>query len=225
MVATRFTSYIDDTLRSVQISFNDSYRDANKRSFDLLVWSDNNGTPGDVIYRGEELMVTQAGRINGFYTYVIPDGVPVNGVFYIGWKQRSETFLNAGVDINTAQNGKQFYWLNGNWQQSQVKGTLMIRPVVGAPPKTTSIDDLYGTKDYEIKITPNPAREFIKVTTAQSDNGETEWISITDLNGRKLLTSRNSGQIDISSLHQGIYIVITSISGRPTGYSRLIKVK
>ena len=122
MLAYRFVSFIQDTLRAIRICFNDSYLDANKRAFDLMVWDDNNGIPGNVIYSKEEVMVEQGNAINGFYTYNIPEGVMVNGIFYVGWKQRSETFLNAGFDVNTPHNGKQFYWLNGEWQQSQVTG-------------------------------------------------------------------------------------------------------
>ena len=98
-----------------------------------MVWDDNNGTPGSVIHSEEEVMVEQGDIVNGFYTYKIPGGVMVNGIFYVGWKQRSETFLNAGFDVNTPNAGKQFYWLNGEWQQSQVNGSIMIRPVVGDP--------------------------------------------------------------------------------------------
>ncbi len=224
MVAYRFTSFIPDTIRSVQICFNDSYRDANKRSFDLIVWDDNNGIPGNILYRGEEVMVEQALLINGFYTYGITDGIPVDGVFYIGWKQRSETFLNAGLDVNTPRQGRQFYWLNGVWQQSQVNGSLMIRPVVGKPVKTTSINDVYLAKKNHVTISPNPARDYITVATGDN-TPESSIITITDLNGRELIKCRNTGQIDISGLHQGIYIIITSKSGRPTGYSRLIKVR
>ena len=133
MFAYRFTSFMPDTLRAIAICFNDSYLDANKRAFDIMVWDDNNGFPGNVIYSREEVMVEKGTGINGFYNYHIPQGVVVNGVFYVGWKQRSETFLNAGFDINTPHKGKQFYWLNGDWNQSQVNGSVMIRPVIGLP--------------------------------------------------------------------------------------------
>ena len=43
MFAYRFRSFIEDTLRAINICFNDSYTDANKRAFDLMVWDDNNG--------------------------------------------------------------------------------------------------------------------------------------------------------------------------------------
>ena len=71
-----------------------------------MVWDDNNGIPGNVIYTKEEVMVEQGQAINGFYSYHIPGGVTVNGSFLCGWKQRSETFLNAGFDINTPHKGQ-----------------------------------------------------------------------------------------------------------------------
>ena len=43
MVAYRFQSFQQDTLRAIRICFNDSYLEANKRAFDLMVWDDDNG--------------------------------------------------------------------------------------------------------------------------------------------------------------------------------------
>jgi hypothetical protein len=93
MFAYRFNSYVADTVRAVSICFNDSYQDANRRAFDLMVWGDNNGQPGNLLFSREEVIVESGTRINGFYTYLIPHGVEVNGIFYVGWKQRTETFL------------------------------------------------------------------------------------------------------------------------------------
>jgi len=222
MVAYRFESFIPDTLRSVQICFNDSYLNANKRAFDLMVWDDNKGIPGNILYTGEEVMVEHINRINGFYSYSITDGIPVDGIFYIGWKQRSETFLNAGLDVNTPNKGRQLYWLNGEWQQSQVNGSLMIRPVLGKPTKTTSINDFYKRKNNLVTVWPNPATDYISVLTDGVNVNESAWITITDLNGRELIKCRNTRQIDISSLQKGMYIIIINDRGKPAGYSRLI---
>jgi hypothetical protein len=54
MVAYKFTSFMQDTLRAIQICFNDSYQHANQREFDLVVWDDNNGIPGNILYTREE---------------------------------------------------------------------------------------------------------------------------------------------------------------------------
>jgi hypothetical protein len=97
--------------------------------------------------------------------------------------------------------------------------------VVGTPEKTTSINDIYGRRQSSIKIQPNPAVDYITVISGEVALQESSWITIIDLNGRELIKCRNDGEINISSLHEGIYIVITSTAGKPTGYSRLIKVR
>jgi hypothetical protein len=224
MVACRFVSYIPDTLRAVSICFNDSYLEANKRAFDLMIWDDNNGIPGNMIYSREDVMVEQGDIINGFYTYNIPEGVLVNGIFYAGWKQRSETYLNAGFDINTPHDDRQLYWLNGEWLQSQMQGSLMIRPVVGDQLKMTGINDTYYKGKNIISIWPNPATDFINITIGEQLLSGEAYITILDLSGRELIKVSYNEQIDISSLNEGIYIVVTYINGLPIGFNRLIKV-
>ncbi len=225
MVACRFESFIQDTLRAISICFNDSYQDANKRAFDLMIWDDNNGLPGNARYTLEEVMVEQGEDINGFYTYVIPGGLMVDGPFFIGWKQRSETFLNAGFDVNTPHEGRQYYWINGEWRESQVDGTLMIRAVVGDPLRTTSVNDvLYGVKRM-VKIWPNPAGDYINIDPGERHLSGPSYITIIDMSGRIHLKVPYNEQVNISSLRSGIYIVVTSDNGIPVGYNRLIKTK
>jgi hypothetical protein len=225
MLAYRFKSFTQDTLRAIRICFNDSYSNANKRAFDLMVWDDNNGMPGNVIYTREEVMVEQGNGINGFYTYNIPEGVMVNNIFYIGWKQRSETFLNAGYDVNTPQSGRQFYWLNGEWQHSQQDGSVMIRAVVGDRLKVTSVNDYYYSDKKLVNVWPNPATDYINISSGDLLLSGLVIVSVFDINGRELMKVPFSDRIDISTLHEGIYFLITSMNGRAIGYNRLIKTK
>lgn len=225
MAACRFESFIQDTLRAIRICFNDSYLEANKRAFDLMVWDDNNGIPGNVIYSKDEVMVEQGNAINGFYTYTIPEGVLLNSVFYVGWRQRSETFLNAGLDINTPHGNRQFFWLNGNWQESQVQGSLMIRPVVGYPLKITAVNDIYYKNQKQLSIWPNPATDYINVDPGELQLSGLAYITVMDIYGRELIKIPFSNQIDISSLHEGIYIIQTRINGRTLSSNRLIKTR
>jgi len=225
MAAYRFVSYLPDTLRAVRICFNDSYQEANKRAFDLMVWDNNNGVPGNVLFSKAEVMVEQGDMINGFYTYYIPEGVMVNGTFYIGWRQRSETFLNAGLDINTPNAGRQLYWLNGEWKLSQVAGSIMIRPVVGYPPKITSVADIYDTKKNIISVWPNPATDFLNVSCSDLQLSGLLYLTVMDMSGRQLMKVPFNERIDISSLHEGIYIIITSIKGKPISFDRIVKTR
>jgi hypothetical protein len=225
MVAYKYFSYVQDTLRAIRICFNDSYLDANKREFDLVVWDNNNGFPGNIIYSREGVMVEQGTGINGFYNYTIPEGVVVNGTFYIGWRQLSESFLNAGYDVNTPQSGKQFYWLNGEWNQSQVPGTIMIRPVLGAPLKITAIHDSFYKDKNVINFWPNPAKDNINFSPGELQLYGSAYIIIDDLNGHELIKVPYTDRLDISSLHDGMYFLILSMNGKPVGHSRLIKTR
>jgi hypothetical protein len=225
MFAYRFMSYIDDTLRAISICFNDSYNNSNKRAFDLMVWDDNNGFPGNVLYTMEEVMVEQGEDINGFYTYRIPDKIPLNGIFYVGWKQRSETFLNAGLDINTPHRGRQLYWLNGQWQESQVAGTVMIHPVTGKPLRVTSVDDIIDDAKNIIRVWPNPSSDYITLDAGDMIFLSDCHIRIMDLYGREVMKSIIKEKINISELPAGIYIIVTTCGNRRTGYTRLIKTR
>jgi Secretion system C-terminal sorting domain len=222
MVAYKFESYMPDTLRAVQICFNDSYQNANLMAFDLAVWDDNNGIPGNMIYTQTNVMVQQGNVINGFYSYTIPEGVPVTGVFYVGWRQTSETFLNAGYDVNTPNAGRQFYWLNGQWSQSEVPGSVMIRPVVGSP-LITSVHDITAKNKNIMNIWPNPASDYINIDAGDLQMSGPSFITITDLNGRELIRVLFNNKVDISSLKDGIYFLVINVNGSPAGYNRFIK--
>jgi hypothetical protein len=224
MVACRFKSFIEDTLRAISICFNDSYLNANQRVFDLMVWDDNAGIPGNVIYQQEEEMVQQGEDLNGFHTYRLKQSVKVDGTFYVGWKQRTETFLNAGLDLNTPHNGKQLYWINGNWTESGVQGSLMIRPVTG-PPIATSINDILYRKDKAISFYPNPAVNFITIDDEDLEKEGGAYISIIDLSGRVVLRVPFARKTDISGLSPGMYIISASLNGKPYGTNRLIKTR
>jgi hypothetical protein len=225
MVAYKFESFIEDTLRAVNICFNDSYLEANKREFDLVVWDNNNGVPGDILYTKQGVMVEQANSINGFYTYTIPEGVPVNGTFYVGWRQLSESFLNVGYDVNTPNAGKQLYWLNGDWSLSQVPGSIMIRPVVGSPLTITAIDDTHYNNKKSLNIWPNPAKDYINIDPGEFQLSGLSYISFNDLSGRELMKVPFSERIDITSLHDGMYILVISINNMPVSYNRIIKTR
>jgi len=224
MVAYRFKSFMEDTIRAVQICFNDSYMNANQRTFDLMIWDDIGGMPGNVLYSQEKAIVKLGEDLNGFYTYHLRDPIMVDDIFYVGWKQITETFLNAGLDINTPHNGKQFYWINGNWINSGVSGSLMIRPVTGAPLATAINDVPYRNKN-SLHFYPNPAVDFITIDQTDWMVAGNTYISIVDLQGREVLKVLLTERIDISSLREGMYIITATRNGIPFEYNRLIKTR
>jgi hypothetical protein len=224
MVAYRFQSLIQDTVRAISICFNQSYMNSNQRTFDLMIWGDNNGIPGDLLYSKDEVVVHKGETINGFYDYVLPHGIAVSDVFYVGWRQRSETFMNAGFDVNTPNKGRQFYWLNGNWFQSQVSGSLMIRPVMGRPLTTGIRNILYTDRPY-IKVWPNPAGSYINIDAGDRHDLSAATVTITDMHGRKLMEVPFKEQINIESINEGICFVTITLRNRIAGVARFIKLR
>ena len=221
MAAVRFRSYMEDTIRAVNICFNDSYQNANRRLFDLLIWDDNNGVPGNILYSLNEVMVNRPDDVNGFKVYPLPEGVPVDGVFYAGWRQRSETFLNAGLDINSPNTGRQYYSISGEWYQSQVTGSLMIRPVLGAP-LVTGINDVNTGLSRKLRFGPNPASDYITIYSEPDECYGDKILIFTNLNGVDVMKVSFSEMIDISRLRNGMYIITATCNGRPYARNRLI---
>jgi hypothetical protein len=104
-------------------------------------------------------------------------------------------------------------------------GSIMIRPVVGYPLKVTAVNDTYYSHKKNINIWPNPAKDYFYVDSGQEQLSGEIKITVLDLSGRELMQVQLNDKIDISSLHDGFYIIVTSLNGRAIGFSRLIKTR
>lgn len=223
MVALRFRSFVPDSVTAIRICFNDAYENANQRAFDIMVWADDNGKPGALLGSGDGPVASPGTEINGFVTWTFETPVWVNDNFWIGWRQDSETFLNAGLDLNTSSSGRQYYMLSGEWHESQVAGTVMIRPVMKGSGSSTSawngtlINDLFT-------LYPNPTIGPVTIVPAEGapDNYLVEVIST---NGTVVMTLSRSERHDLSPLAAGSYmLLVKTADGRPLSILRVIKV-
>ena len=212
MVAMRYRSYMVDSVAGISICFNDAYNNANRKYFYPMVWSDDNGKPGEILATGDESIVKTTTAHNGFVTYKFSKSVPVSDYFWVGWKQLSETYLNAGLDINTLPRGRQYYWINGNWNESSAPGTILLRAVMGSVGTTTSTGDNPVTNRERFSIYPNPSTDQITLSTPDGDT-ENYRLTIYNLAGSIVLLSDNITGVDISSLTPGCYFVIVKTTG------------
>jgi hypothetical protein len=101
----------------------------------------------------------------------------------------------------------------------------MIRPVVGYPLKVTAINDTYYKYQEGIIIWPNPATDIINIDPGERKLSGLSYIIVNDLYGREIIKVPFSEQIDISSLHEGIYFIQIRMNGRTLSYNRLIKTR
>ena len=99
--------------------------------------------------------------------------------------------------------GYNFVNTNGSWQQSNMPGSLMIRPVMG-PSYYIGVDENgSSTGSGAIAIYPNPVSNTLHIES-EIQNGQ---VSIYDLTGRKVLQGEYQPNISVSHLNNGLYFI------------------
>ncbi|WP_158276179.1 T9SS type A sorting domain-containing protein [Brumimicrobium oceani] len=214
LLAYKFNAYEADSLVAIQVHFVPTVLDVSNNLFLLTVWDDQNGQPGNVIYEDEFFFPRQPfytyGR-NKYRTYFFKDTmrVGVGETYYIGMRQIDEAPLNMGFDVNNDNSDKIFWSVDGggNWNNSNFEGSIMMRPLV-----SSKLDYQLGlekrtlsTPDFEFTLYPNPASSVLSIK-GENFNHSTSF-EMRDLNGRIVKRFNSKEQIDISMIHQGIYLV------------------
>lgn len=221
-LAIKYTPYEADSVIGAMIHFVPTVNDVTGKLFQLTIWDDNGGTPGNVLYQDNAANMRQPsygyGR-NAFIRYFTEDSVkiPVNGTFYIGWRQIDPTNLGVGLDRNTDKHENTYYSVDGGftWEQSQFPGSVMIRPIF-----STGMDPELGVKQVikeaaELTIYPNPSSGRF---TVRSSDGNTGVINVYSLMGDLVLTT-DEQTFDLSNYPDGMYLVKSAVD-----FSRTYKV-
>jgi len=205
-LAYQFKLNTADTLQSIQMYFNQTLGNANQRYFYLTVWDDDNGKPGNVIYE-------KSGKRPDFddlfkyQTYILEDELPVDGTFYIGWRQTTKDNLNVGFDLNSNNSQKIFYNVSGNWYNSSFEGTLMIRPILGQEQNAhVGMEQIDTPKAFDFMMYPNPNNSGI-INFKINDIRSNYSINIFSLQGQMVYEGNYRNKINLTQLSKGIYIV------------------
>ncbi len=209
MVAMRFRSYEEDTLRAVQFYFNQVLENANQYTFKFHVWKESDGLPGNIIYTQEGLKPQNASELNKFTTYTLDSAIVLNGNFFIGWQKIGTTeMLNVGFDVNKINNNKLYYNFSGNWIKSQLEGTIMIRPVFGKDFNiSTNITKPKPYQNTEYSIYPNPAQDILNININDQELAQYR-VTVFDIYGKVYIDkSLQESYIDLSGLSNGIYFI------------------
>ncbi len=214
--AVRFDLADYDTIQGVQLLFNHTLNDANNKYFDIVVWKDENGKPGEEVYRLEGQRPQWQDQIYRFSYYKFNKTVALAGAFYIGIEQQSDDLINIGFDTSIDNIEYNFVNTNGSWQQSSKHGSLMIRPVVGASYYIGMEENDSSTGPGTCKVYPNPV---INELHLEGDiiNGQ---VNIYDLTGRKVYAGEYQTVISVDHLNNGMYFLSVT-----TGEGQVINQK
>lgn len=201
-LAYSFTPLQADTLRGVNIFFNQVMDEHNINYFFLTAWDDNEGVPGDTLIQQIGVRPIYSDSINEFCYYEFDRAIYIEDKFYIGWIKTTDDLLNVGYDVNRNAGEKVFYNTEGTWQQSMYSGAPMIRPVFGK--KELAISSPEYTFETEIDLYPNPVNDLLYVIISDVHNFD---YKILDLNGRIIESGNSSGSISFSNLQEGMYFL------------------
>ncbi|MDH4090102.1 MAG: T9SS type A sorting domain-containing protein [Cyclobacteriaceae bacterium] len=140
-----------DTLVGIDIYVPD-YGLSSNLTADFYVYRDADGIPGDILYTIPSFSVQRKGP-NKFQRIRILEPFLVETRFYIGWKGPVGATLKVGLDASNNSGDKVFVNTNGAWfQNTDIEGSLMIRPIFGSGDIITGITD----EEIETNVFPNP---------------------------------------------------------------------
>ena len=223
MFANKFYNYqSNDSLRAIDMYFNQTMGNASQQYFFLKVWANNEttGLPDTVMFSQIGLRPEYTDSLFKFTRYFLQNeagedtAIAVPSIFYVGWKQTTTDLLNIGFDKNRIRNKENdplwrnpwmFYNVTGGWQQSSFEGSVMLRPVFSLIP-LVSINEVI-LDDIDVSLYPNPNAGIFNIKTSDSS---TSTYNIFSSNGAVLLSGKmnsNVSQLDMSGYPNGIYYI------------------
>lgn len=214
-LAIAYTLNAIDTLSAVDIYFNRTLNDANFKPFYICIWNSENNLPKEIIYKTERL-TPKSDSLNRFVRYVLEEAVLLpKGKFFVSLQTKGNDYLNIGFDRNTNSAEYTFTKTTGDWQQSFLKGSVMLRPCFGS----AAAVGLNSPEQEKVKVYPNPTSG--KLIMEDTDGCVKR---LFDTNGRLILETRDN-QMDLSGFDCGIYLLqITNRNGE-TQHTKIIKTK
>lgn len=211
--AMRFTLNQDDTLRAVRFWFNSTLNNSNIEPFTLKVWADDgNNRPGEELYSEAALLPEHAEDFLDFVTYYLETPIAISGTFYVGFYQSHNVQLNIGFDQNIDSREHFLYKTSTEWVEPFLKGTPMVRPVVGKYFDCVGIHENQST--FECSIYPNPVHSIVYLNLNTTDFSSRKFnYSIFDLYGKRVMHGMIEDtqiQINLNFLNSGLYILEVS---------------
>jgi len=207
-IACRFVNQMADTLRGVQMYFNPVGDQVHNKLLQLCYWSSigYGGQTENLVFKRIDMKPANRDSINGFIFYAFDTAqfVPA-GEFYVGWTQNDATLLGLGVDMNTPDTTNKFYFYQGSWYQSTVRGAWMLRPVFGHL-LPTAIHEL-RTPAFETRVNPNPGDGRLQIEITGKPDSDYH-LYLFDRVGKLVASQKlESRDVDFSQLPAGVYVL------------------
>lgn len=226
-IAIEYSLETADTLTGIAIYFGRQVPLAYQKYFSAAVYKNIAfGSGSDQVIYQEDFLVPNYLSHNRFWYYKFKEPVILQaGKFFIGTIQPAlsgSDSLYFGLDVNRVGSNHVFYNVLDNWVGSTVDGAVMIRPVFGEffP---SIVNSNITQKTNRVEVTPNPAHNYIRIHNI--DPRKQSSYRVTDVLGKVYLYGilDNSGNVDISSLSPGVYLVYFTMGDELYPPTKIIK--
>ncbi len=195
-----------DTLWAIAILFVDQIRRNEEPDlFSVVVWEDI--FTGQMLARKDFQMPCQIDSGWRFCIYRFDEPVIVPSKFYVGWIQTSANAMSVGFDKNTNARSRAWFNTMDTWENSQFKGTVMIRPIIGTFKQAEKYLALISETQQ-----PQPNKSQIKAIPISNNSymlqapSEGNW-QLFDLSGSLIMTFENKNNFILSLPYKGIFIL------------------
>ncbi len=224
-LAVRYDVKMQDTLRGVQIYFNPSGVNVTNKLFQLTVWSniDVATNASTELYREINQKPDSFDGINIFKTFLFNSTIVVGpGPIWVGFIQNeSQTLYGVGFDRNTDSHDKVAVRFAGNWVQSNIVGSVMVRPLFGKRISGVGVSELAGATSFSVYPNPTGGKFLLNF----EPSGKKYHYGIFDLIGNLIREKSidSPEYVDVSDLSKGIYLVrLTDGAAKTSSVQKLI---
>ena len=206
-IAYKYDTYEADTLTGILMKFVPNVTDVSNNVILITVWEDNNGEPGEILYKDDFFMPhypSQDGlkKQYSYFSFNDDQTVPVGTSFFIGFEQIDDQNLYLGFDLNTNSQNKIFYNTGGAWFNASFEGSLIMRPVFSTGLNHTLSVQPNLPEKVEFSMFPNPVNDILTVPDLPYQYS----LQVFDITGKEVLME-NANRIDFSNFSNGFYIV------------------
>ena len=223
---SRFGIAQADDLMGLYIYFIPSEFDIESNEFTIVIYSDNNSQPGNLIYESDTTYIPRFTSSNFFLPYPIKQditqGVNVSGTVFVGIKQISNTPLPIGFDMNEDLTPQIFYGKPNDYYESGIAGNLMIRPYFRYLPNDF---DLAESNLSDVNVFPNPASG--QITIESSEQNENLQFVIYNISGQMVQSGAVNGTVQLQpQITSGIYLLqVIDTSGKKAPYTQKLVIE
>jgi hypothetical protein len=206
-VGVKFILNKPDTVNAIRMNFSPYFKDISGQFFLLQVSESKNGVPGKILHQ-QNVKVKYPTEINGFTEYPLDLNVAVKDTFFVAWTKVNEDVIAVGVDKNSPQFADKIYYSKGNeWiQNTSLKGSLMVRPVMGFKANNGGNNTILANEvptDKQFVVYPNPTTGILKWNFENIKS-----ISIFDATGREFFQKNTDSQeLSLENLPANTYFI------------------